>query len=128
MKYRIETPTTLQLALTALESNSGISLSTRQAEVLLWYINRIEKDNDRQGENILNLSERLAEFELVDLRLENKRLRTINADLLAMCERTREGYQNLIELNILPHDGWDDQTREYIKELDMLIAKAEGES
>ena len=49
-------------------------------------------------------------------------------DLLEACKRTRQGYMNLIEVGALPHKGWDEQTREYIAELDELIAKAEGES
>jgi len=47
-------------------------------------------------------------------------------DLLAACERARQGYKNLIELGALPHSGWDKQAREYINELDALIAKTKG--
>ena len=63
-----------------------------------------------------------------DMAERIERLEAVNADLLEACKRTRQGYMNLIEVGALPHKGWDEQTREYIAELDELIAKAEGES
>jgi len=32
-----------------------------------------------------------------------------------------QGYRNLIELKILPHVGWDEDTEKYISEIEQIL-------
>ena len=50
-----------------------------------------------------------------------KELQAENKHLSKALGRAVQGYRNLIELKILPHVGWDEDTEKYISEIEQIL-------
>ena len=66
------------------------------------------------------LQERIQEMVRQKLQQANE-----NARLRAALERAIQGYNNLIEVGALPHEGWDRDTEKYIAEMQAALSGEE---
>lgn len=46
--------------------------------------------------------------------------------LVETLEKARQGYTNLIDLDLLPHDGYVEECRKHIEEMDSALQKAKS--
>lgn len=66
------------------------------------------------------------EWELEKAHKRIEELEAINGLLLEACNRAAQGYRNLVDIQILPHEEWDKDAIEEIERIETAIAAAEN--